>query len=146
MHNRVKLEFNSLPENLALARLVVASVASQTNFTLDDVEELKVAVSEAVSNSIIHGYGNCPDGLITLEVWQDNAKLVIVVSDQGKGIADIALAMQPAFSTEPDRMGLGFVFMQSFMDDLHVESEPAKGTAVKLVKLLADTNAVALNN
>lgn len=144
MNNCVKLEFYSLPKNVALARLVVASVAGQNDFTLNDIEELKVAVSEAVSNSIIHGYNNQPDGLIKLSVEQTDKRLLVIISDHGKGIENIQEAMQPAFSSEPDRMGLGFVFMQSFMDDLCVESTPGQGTTVSLTKNLPDT-AVKLN-
>lgn len=134
MVNKIRLEFTSFAENVALARLVVASLASQMNFTLSDIEELKVAVSEAVSNSIIHGYANKPSGLIHLDAVQEGDTLVLSITDSGKGIADIEKAMEPAYSTEPDRMGLGFVFMQSFMDDLRVESQPGKGTTVILTK------------
>lgn len=137
MPNKIKLEFSSLPDNVALARLVVASIASQLDFTLNDVEELKVAVSEAVSNSIIHGYDNRPDGQIVVEAWHDNRNLTITVIDQGKGIADILRAMEPAYSTKPERMGLGFVFMKSFMDDLQVSSQLGQGTSVTLIKKTA---------
>lgn len=144
MNNRIKLEFSSMAENVALARLVVASIASQMEFTLSDIEELKVAVSEAVSNSIIHGYNNQTSGQIILDAWQEGNSLVINVIDNGRGIADIAKAMEPAFSTDPDRMGLGFVFMKSFMDDLQVSSKLDQGTSVKLVKRLGD-KSVELN-
>ncbi len=137
MENKIRLEFTGIGENVALARLVIASLAGQLNFTLSDIEELKVAVSEAVSNSIIHAYSAVPSGIVILEAWQDTDSLVIRISDMGKGIADIQKAMEPAYSTEPDRMGLGFVFMQSFMDDLQVDSEPGKGTTVTLVKKIS---------
>lgn len=144
MNNRIKLEFSSMAENVALARLVVASIASQMEFTLSDIEELKVAVSEAVSNSIIHGYNNQTSGQIILDAWQEGNSLVINVIDHGRGIADIAKAMEPSFSTDPDRMGLGFVFMKSFMDDLQVSSKLDQGTSVKLIKRLGD-KSVELN-
>lgn len=134
MYNRIKIEFSSLPDNVALARLVIASLASQMEFTLSDVEELKVAVSEAVSNSIIHGYDNRPDGLVVLEARQHADYITIAVTDKGKGIEDIHKAMEPAFSTKPERMGLGFVFMKSFMDDLEVNSQLGQGTTVTLTK------------
>ena len=145
MENKIRLEFTGIGENVALARLVVASLAGQLNFTLSDIEELKVAVSEAVSNSIIHGYNAVPSGIVILEAWSDIDSLVIKIVDMGKGIADIQKAMEPAYSTEPDRMGLGFVFMQSFMDDLQVDSEPGKGTTVTLVKKIS-TDAGRLNS
>ncbi len=138
MNNRIRLEFPSIAENVALARLVISSLASQMDFTLSDIEELKVAVSEAVSNSIIHGYSNQPSGQIILEAWQEEDSLVINVIDMGRGIVDIQKAMEPAYSTEPDRMGLGFVFMKSFMDDLTVDSQPDKGTVVRLIKKTGD--------
>ncbi len=134
MHNRIKVEFSSLADNVALARLVIASLAGQMDFTLSDVEELKVAVSEAVSNSIIHGYDNRPDGVVVLEAWQNDDQITISVIDKGKGIEDIGRALQPAFSTKPGRMGLGFVFMKSFMDDLEVNSQLGQGTVVTLRK------------
>jgi len=133
-NNTIKLEFRSLAENVALARLVVASLASQMNFTLSDIEELKVVVSEAVSNSIIHGYDGQPSGMILLEAASEGDVLELRVTDSGKGIADIQKAMEPAYSTDPERMGLGFVFMQSFMDELRVESQPGEGTCVILSK------------
>jgi stage II sporulation protein AB (anti-sigma F factor) len=139
--NKIKLEFSSLPDNVALARLVIAALAGQMEFTLSDVEELKVAVSEAVSNCIIHGYDNRPDGSIVLEAWKNLDRIKISVTDQGKGIEDIGKAMEPAFSTKPERMGLGFVFMQSFMDDLEVNSKLGQGTMVTLTKKIDSSQA-----
>lgn len=135
MNNKIRLEFPSLSENIALSRLVVASLAGQTDFTLSEIEELKVAVSEAVTNSIVHGYSGQPTGLIVLEVVQKQAELTITIQDFGRGIADLTLALQPAFSTEPGRMGLGFTFMKSFMDDVAVNSELNQGTTVRLQKI-----------
>ncbi|MDA8234057.1 MAG: anti-sigma F factor [Clostridia bacterium] len=134
MNNQMKLEFLSLAENVALARVTIASFASQLDFTLTDLEEIKVAVSEGVSNSIIHGYGNQPDGTVRVIASISGDTLELRIEDDGKGIEDIPQALQPAFSTEPDRMGLGFVFMQSFMDQFQVTSEPGRGTRVFMVK------------
>lgn len=134
LKNQIKLEFLSVPENVALARVVVASLASQIEMTLNDLEEIKVATSEAVSNSIIHGYKNKAIGLVSIIGTIYDEKLEIEIFDKGVGIQNVQEAMQPTFSSDPERMGLGFVFMQSFMDDLIVESEIGKGTRVVLIK------------
>lgn len=132
--NQVKLVFLSLPENVALARITVAAFAAQLDLTLEDLEEIKVATSEAVSNAIIHGYDNDPNKIVTVIATTTENSLEIAIEDEGKGIPDIARAMQPAYSTDPERMGLGFVFMQSFMDRVDVQSVVNKGTRVLLVK------------
>lgn len=134
--NQLKMEFQSLPANAAFARVAVAAFASQLDFTLNDLEEIKVAVSEAVANAIIHGYENSPTGIVRVSVTLMDKWLEIRVEDNGKGISDIKKALQPAFSTDPERMGLGFVFMQSFTDRLQVDSSPSKGTRVTMVKNL----------
>lgn len=134
--NSVKLSFLSIPENVALARGVMASFSTQLDLTVSDLEELKVAISEAVSNAIIHGYQNMGDQIVELDAILYKDRLEISVIDTGVGIRDVNEAMKPAFSTVSDRMGLGFAFMQSFMDDLQVSSEPNKGTRVTMIKML----------
>lgn len=134
MDNYARLEFRSLPANVAFARVTVAAFASQLDFTLNDLEEIKVAVSEAVANAIIHGYDNQPEGMVTITMIISGNTLELQVGDHGKGIANIKKALEPSYSTDPERMGLGFVFMQSFMDSLHVESAPGKGTTVTMKK------------
>lgn len=134
--NRMSIEFSSLPENVAFARVSVAAFASQLDVTLNDLEELKVAVSEAVTNSIIHGYKNKKDRMIRVDVTLYKEGLEILVVDSGVGIKDIKKALTPAYSTVPDRMGLGFAFMQSFTDNLEVDSTPGQGTRVKMFKSL----------
>ncbi len=134
MDNQAKLEFKSLAANVAFARVTVAAFASQLDFTLNDLEEIKVAVSEAVANAVIHGYDNQPDGIITIIMTIREGTLELKVIDYGRGIANVKKALEPSFSTDPERMGLGFVFMQSFMDNLHVESTPGKGTVVTMNK------------
>lgn len=137
--NRMCLEFSSLPENIALSRVAIASFAAQLDFTLNDLEEIKVATSEAVSNAIIHGYQNKPGGLVRLRaVLRDNT-LELAVEDQGVGIADIEQAIKPSYSTDPERMGLGFAFMKSFMDKVEVQSEIGKGTIVTMTKAVGKT-------
>ena len=135
--NVVTMQFKSIPENVSLARVLVASFGAQLDMTISDLDELKVAVSEAVSNSIIHGYRNDPEKTVEMEVSSFENQLRIVVTDYGFGIEDINQALQPSFTTDTDRMGLGFVFMQSFMDTLEVKSEPNMGTKVTMVKNLA---------
>lgn len=137
--NQFALTFTSLPENVGIARMLVASVGSQLDLSLNDIEELKVVVSEAVTNAIVHGYRNGPTGIVRLELTVEADFLKIVVRDDGIGIADVEQALQPAFSTDPERMGLGFVFMQSFMDELNVDSAPDHGTTVSMIKYLDRT-------
>ena len=134
--NTVTMQFKSIPENVSLARVLVASVAAQLDMTISDLEELKVAVSEAVSNAIIHGYENNPEKTVELEIISFDEELIITVTDYGVGIADVKQALQPAFTTDNERMGLGFVFIQSFMDKLEFESKPNQGTKVIMSKSL----------
>ncbi|MDD2359014.1 MAG: anti-sigma F factor [Syntrophaceticus schinkii] len=135
MRNRMKLELLSLPGNVRLARVAVAAFASEVDYNVSDLEEIKVAVSEAVSNAITHGYQNEPNGLITLTATLFDNSLEIVIEDEGKGIEDIEEALQST-SSDPERMGLGFVFMRSFMDEVDVASEAGQGTRVILRKNL----------
>ncbi|AET66746.1 anti-sigma F factor [Desulfosporosinus orientis DSM 765] len=133
--NQISLTFSSIAENVGIARLLIASVGGQLDLSLNDIEELKVAVSEAVSNAIIHGYQNVPNNIVYLDLdISTDGILTIVVKDEGCGISNVEQAMQPAYSTDPERMGLGFVFMQSFMDELQVESELEVGTTVTMKK------------
>lgn len=135
--NQAKLEFQSLPANVAFARVTVAAFASQLDFTLNDLEEIKVAVSEAVANAIVHGYESKTSGIVYINMAILDKTMEIKVWDYGRGIPDVKKAMQMTYSTDPERMGLGFVFMQSFMDSLHVDSTPGKGTTVTMVKSAA---------
>lgn len=133
--NRMRIEFTSLPANVGFARVAAAAFASQLDFTLNELEEIKVAISEAVTNAIVHGYENRADRMVALTVEIKKGTLKIVVEDTGKGIEDIEKALQPAYSTDPERMGLGFSFMQSFSENLQVESEPGAGTRVTMTKI-----------
>lgn len=136
VNNQMSFQIMSLPENVAVARVTVAALAAQLNFTLSELDEIKVAVSEAVSNAIIHGYENNPKNSVQVVIKLYEHALEIAVEDEGKGIEDIEQALQPAYSSDPERMGLGFVFMQSFMNDFRVKSEVGKGTQVIMVKKL----------
>ncbi|MDR3586575.1 MAG: anti-sigma F factor [Desulfosporosinus sp.] len=137
--NQLSLTFSSISENVGITRLLIASVGAQLDLPLNDIEELKVAVSEAVSNAIIHGYKNNPNHIVYLNLDIAKDTLKIVVKDEGCGISNVEQAMQPAYSTDPERMGLGFVFMQSFMDELQVDSTLEVGTTVTMIKHLKQT-------
>ena len=136
--NQIKLNLPSLSQNESFARSVAASFASQCDPTVQEIGEIKTAVSEAVTNAIVHGYrGTTGDILITLRLYSDNT-LYISIKDKGTGIDDINRAMTPMFTTAPDeeRSGLGFSVMESFTDKLHVKSTLGKGTTVTMEKRL----------
>ena len=131
--NYVRFEFPSLAENVSFARSCVGAFTSQLDCTLEEIEEIKLVVSEAVSNCIIHGYENRNNEKIVLMAsLMDDRSLEIIVDDYGKGIIDIKQAMEPTFSSDETRMGLGFTFMKSFMDDMEVTSVPGEGTSVRM--------------
>lgn len=133
--NEMTLEFTSISQNESFARVVVAAFISRTNPTIEEVSDVKTAVSEAVTNSIIHGYDN-GDGKISIKTVVQDRQVYIEIKDEGKGIPDVERAMEPLFTTRPDmdRSGMGFSFMEAFMDELRVESEVGKGTIVKMRK------------
>ena len=136
--NEMRLEFDSRSCNEGFARVAVASFLTQLNPTLEEVADVKTAVSEAVTNAIIHGYEGRVEK-ITISSRISGQELYVEVSDYGKGIPDVRLAMEPLFTTkaECDRAGMGFAFMEAFMDTLEVESEPGKGTLVKMTKRIS---------
>ena len=135
--NEMKLEFMSKSNNEAFGRIVAAAFASQLDPTVDELADIKTAVSEAVTNSIIHGYES-KNGAVTLVCRLYDEGIEIIISDNGKGIEDIELARQPLYTSKPDmeRSGMGFTVMESFMDTVTVESEPNKGTRVTMFKKL----------
>lgn len=136
MKNHIKLSMQSLSDNVGIARLAAATFSAQLELTLAEIDEIKVAISEAVSNAIIHGYED-EDGMVEFTMNLHEDRVEYIVSDAGKGIVDINKARQPSFSTDPERMGLGFAFMESFMDELEVRSEVGKGTTVRMVKKIS---------
>lgn len=138
LENRMELRFASISQNEALARTVAAAFATQLNPTLEELTDVRTAVSEAVTNAIIHGYENRRDETVTLRGELYPSRLVFVIEDQGKGIEDVELARQPFYTTQPDmeRSGMGFSVMEAFMDRVSVESAPGKGTRVRLEKRL----------
>ncbi len=132
--NWIKLEFPSDTRNVGFARTALALFASQLDWTLDELEDIKVAVSEAVSNCVIHGY-RLREGLIKIEASHSNGTLEIIIEDSGLGIADVELAKETGYTSIPEeRMGLGFTFMHEYMDEVQVSSEVDTGTKIRMVK------------
>lgn len=135
--NEMKLVFDSRPVNEGLVRVAVAAFCTQLNPTLEEVADIKTAVSEAVTNCIIHGYEG-EIHKIEVSCRLRGRELFVDVSDQGRGIGDVAKAMEPMFTTKPekDRSGMGFTFMEAFMDEISVESQIGKGTTVHMKKMI----------
>ena len=134
--NEMETTFLSVPENESFARVVIAAFAVQLSPTVSEIADLKTAVSEAVTNAIVHGYEG-RRGMVTLTCTvDDRSVMTIEVTDQGKGISDVEQAMEPFYTTRPEqeRSGMGFAVMQTFMDSLSVESTPGKGTTVRMKK------------
>lgn len=138
--NEMIVEFNSVAQNECFARMVVTAFITGTNPTLEEVSDIKTAVSEAVTNSIIHGYEN-EDGMIRIKASVTGRSIYIEIEDRGKGIEDVNKAMEPMYTTKPDedRSGMGFSFMEAFMDKLCVDSTYGKGTIVKMWKEIGVT-------
>ena len=133
IENQVTLEFPSRSANEGFARTAAACFAAQLDPTLDEVNDIKTAVSEAVTNCIVHAYPDCIGKVsMRLRLFGDNT-LEIVVKDWGVGIEDVAQARQPLYTTgDETRSGMGFTIMESFMDGVKVRSAPGKGTTVTL--------------
>lgn len=135
--NEMTIVFESRPVNESLARVAVAAFSTQLNPTLEEVADLKTAVSEAVTNCIIHGY----EGEIH-KIWVTcrlkGQELFVDVKDEGVGIPDVKQAMEPLYTTKPekDRSGMGFTFMEAFMDEISVESKVGEGTVVHMKKVI----------
>ena len=133
--NYIKLEFPSRSSNESFARSAVAAFAAQLDPTLDELGDIKTAVSEAVTNAIVHAY---PDELGAVQLRAriyDGEYLEITVRDKGRGIEDVSRAMEPLFTTGgEERSGMGFTIMDSFMDKVRVRSRPGKGTSVVMTK------------
>ncbi len=133
--NEMYLEFDSKSTNEAFARVAVAAFAAQLDPTLEEIADIKTAVSEAVTNAIIHGYDN-KEGKIKIRCQVKEDTIHIEIKDEGVGIADIEKAKEPLYTTRPEweRSGMGFTFMETFMDYLHVESLVGEGTLIVMDK------------
>ena len=145
MRNRIEIKFKSLPENEAFARSCVASFCLQLNPTLDEISDIKTAVSEAVTNCVVHAYPKKEgDILLCMEIIDNSIK--ISISDFGLGIANIEQAMTPFYTSKPEeeRSGMGFTVMDSFMDSLVVKNNSSKGVTVEMSKGIEKSKKMAV--
>ena len=134
--NSFEIIFDSKSENESFARVSVASFIAQLDPTLEEINDVKTAVSEAVTNSIIHGYDNDENGIVSIETIIKNKEVIITVEDNGQGIEDIEEAREPLYTSKPEleRSGMGFTVMETFMNSIEVFSEFGKGTKVVMKK------------
>ena len=139
--NEMKIEFLSKSSNEAFARISVAAFVAQLDPTLEEIADIKTSVSEAVTNSIIHGYEE-QLGIVKLTCKIRDNEIIIEISDSGKGIENIEIAKQPLYTTNAnlERAGMGFTIMESFMDDVEVESALGIGTKITMRKKIKNTN------
>lgn len=138
------LTFIARSENEGLARVAVTSFIAQLDPTIEELSECKTIVSEAVSNAIIHGYANNPDGIITIHAIRDGSAISVVIKDEGCGIEDIEQAREPLYTTKPEieRSGMGFTIMESFSDFLQVESNVGVGTVITFTKQISSARTL----
>ena len=149
MENNMKIEIDAKLINVSTIRLAIASFISNLNITLDEVVEIKTALSEAVTNAIEHGYNDLEDGKkviveITTKSFEEDI-IEIIVQDFGVGIEDISLAMSPEYTTKPEEehAGMGFTIMENFMDEVIVDSNFGRGTIIKLYKKIKKKSSVS---
>ncbi|MBR0135491.1 MAG: anti-sigma F factor [Clostridia bacterium] len=138
MKNSLRTSFLSQTRNEALARGIAAQFLMLSDPTVEELSDIRTAVSEAVTNAIVHGYGG-GEGTVEMELISEEDVITVTVSDKGRGIEDIELARQPFFTTMPEaeRSGLGFAVMEAFMDSVEVESAPGRGTKVTMRKRIS---------
>lgn len=138
MSNILEVKFSAKSENESLSRVIVASFAAKLDPTLEELSDIKTAVSEAVTNAIIHGYDEDESKFVYLRCQIDDRTVKVVVEDRGNGIEDVEKAMQPMYTSKPEleRSGMGFSFMESFMDSLDVVSIKGEGTKVVMAKTI----------
>lgn len=144
MNNEMYVEFSSVSENESFARVAVGSFVAQLDPTMDELTEIKTVVSEAVTNSIIHGYNNEPDHLVSISCILQDGEVNLTINDNGIGIGDVDEARQPLYTSKPEleRSGMGFTIIENFMDSVEVKSTPDKGTTVHMTKQLTFSNTV----
>ena len=135
--NSIKMVFRNHPENEKIVRTTAAVFASVLDPTLEEISDFKTAVSEAVTNAIIHAYPKS-GGDIEAYFKRENEKITVMITDYGVGIRNVEKAMQPLYTTlhTEERSGMGFTFMEAFADEVKVKSVPGKGTTVKLIKII----------
>ena len=141
MKNQIKVTFLAIPENESFARMVAAGFVATIDPTLEELSDVKTAISEAVTNAIIHGYEGM-EGMVTLYGQINEKEVVFTVEDTGRGIENVEKAMEPMYTTKPEqeRSGMGFAFMEAFMDELKVDSHKGEGTTVTMKKRLGVNN------
>lgn len=134
--NKLYIKISADIANDAFIRSTVAAFCVELNPTVEQIEDIKTAVSEAFTNCVIHGYECKKGNYVYLDLCVDDGKLSIIISDGGKGIENVEKAMEPFFTTKPEeeRSGMGFTLMGTFMDEMRVDSMPGKGTTVTMVK------------
>ncbi|MBC6004351.1 Anti-sigma F factor [uncultured Clostridium sp.] len=142
MSNIMEVKFSAKSENESFARVIVASFASKLDPTLDEIADIKTAVSEAVTNSIIHGYDEDETKFVNIRCEIEDKTITISVEDFGNGIEDLDMAMQPLYTSKPEleRSGMGFTVMESFMDNIEVFSKKGEGTKVIMKKKIDSSN------
>ena len=138
-NNSMELFFDAKSENEAFARVTAAAFVTYMDPTMEEIQDIKTAVSEAVTNAIVHGYAN-QNGKVRMRLKSIQNQVIIEVHDDGVGIDNIHKAMEPLYTTKPEqeRSGMGFSFMEAFMDDLRVASAPGKGTTVLMRKRIGE--------
>lgn len=138
--NKMSVKFSANTENVSFARLLIAAFILPMDPTVEEVSDIKLAVSEAVTNAIIHGYNNNQEGSVYVDCRYKDKKIYIEIRDKGVGIENIEEARQPLFTSKPEdeRAGLGFTIMETFMDDIHIESTPNCGTKILMEKNIGE--------
>ena len=136
--NSCEISFPAKSENEAFARMAASAFVLPGNPTLEELSDIKTAISEAVTNAILHGYNQDGKGTVHMHFEREDKFFTFIISDDGIGIENVEQAMEPLYTTRPEleRSGMGFSFMEAFMDSLVVESEPGKGTTIKMTKSL----------
>ncbi|NWL87365.1 MULTISPECIES: anti-sigma F factor [unclassified Paenibacillus] len=142
--NFMTLQFAAKSENESFARVTVAAFVSQLDPTMDEITDLKTVVSEAVTNSIIHGYEENSEGVVTISAWIEEDTITLLIEDKGRGIEDLELAKQPLYTSKPEleRSGMGFTIMENFMDEFDVASEVGGGTSIRMKKRIVSKKAL----
>ena len=142
--NFMSISFAAVPENVSFARVVVAAFVSQVDPTMQELTDLQTVVSEAVTNAIVHGYDNNPDGVVTITAKLIGQAVELTVEDRGVGIENLEKAREPLFTTKPEKehTGMGFTIMENFVNDIQIETAIGKGTKIRFVKYLQANEAM----
>lgn len=142
--NFMTLHFAAKSENESFARVTVAAFVAQLDPTMEELTDLKTVVSEAVTNSIIHGYEENSDGIVTISAEIEGDTVTLTIEDKGRGIEDLELAKQPLYTSKPEleRSGMGFTIMENFMDEFEASSEPGSGTSIRMKKRIVSKKAL----